>query len=133
MKKPASPSPCPCFVLELAVWLVIQRAKIARNAYQAAGSPSMQDFKCMIRSNVIKDCPITLEDIRKAELICGKDVGALKGKTTKTKNAPHVRDLMVPPKALIKKNRDVTLCVDTIHANGMPFLATISKNIMHQN
>ena len=38
----------------------IQRAKIARNACQAAGSPSMQDFKHMIRSNVIKDCPITL-------------------------------------------------------------------------
>ena len=37
----------------------------------------MQDFKHMIRSNVIKDCPITLEDIRKAELIYGKDVGAL--------------------------------------------------------
>ena len=41
----------------------IQRAKIARNAHQAAGSPSMQDFKHMIRSNVIKDCPITLDAI----------------------------------------------------------------------
>ena len=84
----------------------------------------------MIRSNVIKDCPITLEDIRKAELTHGKDVGALKGKTTKTKNAPYVRDLMVPPKALIQKNRDVTLHIGTLYVNGMPFLATISKNIM---
>ena len=110
----------------------VQRAKIARNAHQAAGSPSMQDFKHMIHSNVIKDCPITLEDMRKAELICGKDVGALKGKTTKTKNAPYVRDLMVPPKALIQRNRDVTLHVDTLYVNGMPFLATISKNIMYR-
>ena len=49
---------------------------------------------------------LEVEDIRKAELICGKDVGALKGKSTKTKNAPYVRDLIVPPKALIKKNRE---------------------------
>ena len=41
-----------------------------------------------------------------------------------------MRDLTVPPKALIKKNRDVTLHIDTPCANGMPFLATISKNIM---
>ena len=41
----------------------VQRAKIARNACQAAGGPSMQDFKHMIHSNVIKDCPITLDAI----------------------------------------------------------------------
>ena len=66
----------------------------------------------MIRSNVIKDCPVTAEDVRKAELIHGKDIGASKGKFTKAKNAPCVQDSMVPPRALVKTNRAVTLRVD---------------------
>ena len=40
-----------------------------------------------------------------------KDAGALKGKSMKTKNAPHVCDLIVPPKTLIKKNSASSMTV----------------------
>ena len=89
-----------------------------------------KQFRSRNNRGGIKDCPITSEDIERAEAICGKDIGASKGKSVKTKSAPHVKDLMMPPTPLSKRNDKVTLHTDASHVNGLPFLATISKNIM---
>ena len=47
------------------------------------GRPSTEDFKAMIRLNLIKNCPVTIRDVEIAEDIYGKDVAALKVKTTR--------------------------------------------------
>jgi hypothetical protein len=44
-----------------------ERAKKARELYHALGTPSISDFKAIIRMNAIKNNPITLEDIKIAE------------------------------------------------------------------
>jgi hypothetical protein len=48
----------------------------------------MKDFKWVIRSNEIKDCPITIQDIDVATKIWGKNIATLKGKTTRSKMHP---------------------------------------------
>jgi Reverse transcriptase (RNA-dependent DNA polymerase) len=110
----------------------VQRAKLARNIYHAIGTPSLKDFKLIITSNMIKNIPITIEDINIAEKIFGPDVGALKGKTTRQKPAPVVNDYVEVPKELIDNHHNVTLCMDGIKINGVPFLTTISRNIMYR-
>ena len=57
-----------------------QRAKLAREVYCSIGNPSMDDFKRIIRTNGLKNCPVTMEDINIAEKIFEKDVSTLKGK-----------------------------------------------------
>ena len=52
-----------------------KKAKAARKAYQALGTPSTQDFKAMIRMNLIKNSKVTTEDINLAEKAFGPDVG----------------------------------------------------------
>jgi hypothetical protein len=47
----------------------------------------MKDFKWVIWSNQIKDCPMMIQDIDVAMKIWGKNIAALKGKTT----ARHTR------------------------------------------
>ena len=61
------------------------RAKRARDLYHALGTPSIEDFKSMLRMNTVANNPVTTEDIKIAELIFGHDIGDLKGKTTRRK------------------------------------------------
>jgi hypothetical protein len=52
----------------------------------------MKDFKWVIRSNQIKDCPMTIQNIDVATKIWGKNISPLKGKTTRSKTHPVARD-----------------------------------------
>ena len=52
--------------------------------------PSWRDYKWMVQSNQIKDCPVTVQDIENASTIWGKNVAALKGKTTRKKANLHL-------------------------------------------
>ena len=56
-------------------------ANAARCLYSMVGQPSIKDFKGMITSNMLRNFPITTEDVDNAEKLYGPDVGALKGKT----------------------------------------------------
>ena len=44
----------------------VQRAKVARALCQKLGFPSMKDFKWIVMSNQIKDCPVAIADIKLA-------------------------------------------------------------------
>ena len=70
------------------------RAKRARDLYHAIGTPSIHDFKAIIRMNTIGDNPVTTKDIDLAEKIFGPDIGRLKGKSTRQKPVPVVNDVI---------------------------------------
>jgi hypothetical protein len=108
-----------------------ERAKLARDLYHSLGTPSINDFKAMLRMNVINNNPVTTDDIKIAKKIFGPDIGALKGKTTRRKPAPVVNDQIEIPQELISAQRKVTLCIDAMEVNGMVFLTTISKNLYY--
>jgi hypothetical protein len=57
----------------------------------------MKDFKWVIQSNQIKDCPMTVQDIDVARKIWGKNIATLKGKTTQSKSIPVARDYVKVP------------------------------------
>jgi hypothetical protein len=63
----------------------IKGANLARSLYKTLSYPSMKDFKLMIQSNKIKDCSMTVHYIDVALKIWGKNIVALKGKTTQSK------------------------------------------------
>lgn len=51
----------------------IKRAKLARDALKMLGFPSTADFKAMVRTGWIRNCPITEQDISNAHTIFGPD------------------------------------------------------------
>jgi hypothetical protein len=55
----------------------IKGAEAARTLYSTLSYPSWNDFKWVIRSNKIKDCPVTVEDVDTAHQIWGKNIAAL--------------------------------------------------------
>ena len=110
----------------------LAKAKLARKLYHNIGTPSVRDFKAIIQMNAITNCPVTVEDINIAEKVYGLDIGSLKGKTIQTKLLPQTKDYVEIPKELIETQQNVELAIDTMKVNKIPFLTTISKNIMYR-
>ena len=105
------------------------RAIVARELQIKIGRPSVKHFIRIVSSNQLPNCPVTREDILAAEDIFGPDIGCLKGKTTRTR--PHkVRSMVLPlPPTIMDRYRNVTLCADVMHVNGIPMMVTLSRNI----
>jgi hypothetical protein len=107
----------------------IKCEEIARNLYKTLSYPSMKDAKRVIRSNQIKDCPVTIQDIDVATKIWGKNIAALKGKTTRSKTHPVARDYVKVPKGLLKLYKEVFLTTDIFFVNKIFFFLTLSRKI----
>ena len=58
----------------------IKGAKEARSLYYKIGTPTYENFKHLIRSNQIKNCPISYNDAVNAEKIFGPSVASAKGR-----------------------------------------------------
>jgi hypothetical protein len=108
------------------------RAKRARQLYHTLGSPSIKDFKGIIRMNCFKDNPVTTEDVDIAEAIFGPDIGVIKGKTTHHRPNPVVADYLDIPEELLVCQQNVTLCIDTVYVNKLAFFTTVSRHIQYR-
>jgi hypothetical protein len=102
----------------------IKGAEIARTLYKTLSYPSMKDFKWAIRSNQIKDCPVTVQDIDMALKIWAENIAALKGKTTRRKTIPVASDYVKVPLELMKLHKEVFMTTDILFVNKNPFFLT---------
>ncbi len=108
-------------------------AKRARRLYHIVGCPTIENFKHILRQNIIKNCPVSAVDVDLAEKIFGPDIGTLKGKTTR-KPPPRVKDDVVEvPRELKEKHKDLTYCMDILYVNGMPMLTGIDRSIRYRS
>ena len=107
----------------------VAKADQARTLQQRVGRPSTADLIGYIHDKLIKNCPVTTQDVRNAETIYGPDLGCLKGKTVRTKPPPiRVQHNEIPP-SIMDHYKNVTLSVDIMKVTGIPFLMTISRDI----
>ena len=106
------------------------RAKVVREMQQVLASPSNYDLANAIENNVVRATPFTRRDVRIADIIHGRDVAALKGKSTKKQskmpNPDEVRDV---PEHIVKNYSKISLYIDVMHVNGIMFLVSVSKHI----
>jgi hypothetical protein len=105
------------------------RALLARRIQNMIGHPSTKDFKKIVSSGrMLPNCPITTRDIAAAEDIFGPSLACLKGKTVRRSSPAvvHFEAEPVPP-AILERHRDVTLAIDIMFVNKIPFLVTISR------
>jgi hypothetical protein len=101
-----------------------ENAKKARRLYHIVGCPTVENFK-----HIIKNCPVTPEDVNIAEKIFGGDIGTLKGKSTRRRPTPVKDDLVEIPPELLEQHQDLTFCMDIMYVNGMPMLTGIDRSI----
>jgi hypothetical protein len=59
----------------------IESADKSRQLYRMLGRPGPDRYMDIVRNNFIIKCPVTIDDVTRAQRIYGKDVAFLKGKT----------------------------------------------------
>jgi hypothetical protein len=106
-----------------------ERARRARKALALVGYPSQKDFKHMVSSNMITNCPVTSTDVDNANTLFGPDLATLKGKTFRITPPPVVTDYVQILSEIMSLNRNATLAIDIMFVNGLPFLVSISRKI----
>ena len=75
------------------------------------------------------NCPVTTEDVDNTEKIFGPDIGTMKGKTMRQSPTLVKKDEVQVPKELIKKNQDITICINILFINRMPMLTSIDRAV----
>jgi hypothetical protein len=106
----------------------IDAARRARSMQNIIMHPSDQRLaKTAIK--YLANCPVTEHDIRTAADIFGNNVESLKGKTVR-RSSPHVAASVDPvPPNILARHHHVTLAVDIMFVNRVPFLITLSRNL----
>ena len=79
----------------------------------------------IVKINQLPNCPISTNDVVAEGAIFGPDIGVLKGKTTrKTIPVSIIKPIPIP-----EQYKDITLAIDIMYINAIPFLTTISRNM----
>ena len=107
----------------------IQRADVAKNLYSKLHFPSWRDFKWIVAAGMVRNSPVTLQDIKNCETIYGKDVAALKGKTVRKQPKSVATDIVKVPKEFLKLHNEVEVDMDIFFVNKIPFFISLSKVI----
>ena len=112
----------------------IKRAERVKALMLTLMSPTVNDMKKIIQYNLIKNNPCTLEDLKVAQAIWGPQIEpwAQKGKGTRKKPTPSTSDIFELPAEVKDFHREVHLFLDVMWVCGLPFLTSISENIMHR-
>jgi hypothetical protein len=105
----------------------VARMDKARSLYASLGFPSRKDFMWILRSNQIKNSPVTVEDVMVAHKIWGPSVAALKGKTVRKRPEPIKTDIVSIPKEIHELHKEVTLTINIFFMNKIPFFLTLSR------
>ena len=108
------------------------RAKEAQKLYHIIGAPTIENFKYLIKSNQVMNCPVTMDDIDIAQDMHGKDISYLKGRTTRRNPPKTLTPTITIPKELKTKNKKITIYMDMMCINKIGFMATISHPIYYR-
>ena len=109
----------------------ISRADRARALYHAVGTPTPENFKAILRQNIIQNCPVTIEDFNLAEKIHGPDVSSLKGKSTRKRPCQAKEDFIEIPVEIKTRYQNLELCMDNMFIHKMPMLTSIDRTIRY--
>lgn len=104
-------------------------AQLARKIQNTIGRPSNKTYINIVNQNLLKNCPITEQDIINAETIFGPNLGSLKGKTPRTMGVPVSGTHSMVPNSIIDVHKAVTLCADIMFINKLIFLVTVSRKL----
>ena len=107
----------------------IARADKAKRLYEMIRFPSMKDYKTIIQMNGIKNCPVTVDNIKMSQKIYKRNIHVLKGKSVHTKPKVVVKDYIEICKEIKMKNEDIEPCADIMYIQKVIFLVIVSKHL----
>ena len=109
----------------------VAAANKAREVYELLIYPSMDDFINIIRFGMIRDCQISVEDVKRMFAIYGPHVIRGKGNAVTKTNKYRLNNIVAVPKELIQAQRKVVLNIDMFFVNKQVFITTYSNKICY--
>ena len=97
--------------------------------YHSLNAPDIAELKRFIRQNIMRNCPVTTEDVILAEKIFGRDVPTLKGKSARTKSVPVKNERVELPEESQPRNKELELAIDILYINRSIFLVSIDRSL----
>jgi hypothetical protein len=91
--------------------------------------PGVHEYMNIMDKNLIQNMPVTHDDIHATEDIFGFNLGSLKGKTVSHPSVPVMGKIDGVPLEIKKKYQLITLAMDIMFVNKIPFLLTISHGL----
>jgi hypothetical protein len=104
----------------------ISSARQALNLQAGLGFPLIPDFKWIVKTNMLKDCPVVSQDVDVSLKIWGKQVHLLKGKTVSEAASVVTEDVIEVPKEIRMLHKRVILAIVIFFVNGIAYFATLS-------
>jgi len=108
-------------------------AKNACDLQSIIGTPSTCDLIKYVENSMIPNIPVTRQDILKVEDIFGPNIRSIKGKMTHTKQKNVQVNLQDIPQEIMEKHGEVTLAIDVMFINKIPFVMMTSTKDMKKN
>ena len=93
------------------------------------GHPTDARFKQLVSERVLKDCPVTADDVTNAVSIFGPDLAGIRGKTVRGQPDRVETEFIPIPRDFYELHKFVTLTADVMFVNGIAFLTTLSRKI----
>ena len=106
-----------------------EHAKSACKLCHNVGTPAVKNFKSLLKANMIKNCPVTIEDVNIAEKIFRPLISSLKGKSMRRTPKPVRADVIEIPPKLIEQHRLIEPCMDTMFINQEGMLTSIDHTV----
>jgi hypothetical protein len=107
----------------------VLKAKEACQGQGLIGNPSKKDYRSMVSSNMIANCPFSMSNVTNARAIFGPDLTSVRGKTVRRMLAPVVADYVAVPHLLVEANKVVTLVADMIFVDSTALFLTVSHRM----
>ena len=107
----------------------IKGAEEARRIQQLIGWPSTTTFKRIVALNMLRNCPITVDDIVRAEAIYGTPTPLCKGKMTRLATTKIKLQKIPLPLPISKHHQQVNIYIDIFYVNRIPFFHTKSGKV----
>jgi uncharacterized membrane protein len=108
----------------------VEGADHARTLHKRIGRPSQETFQNILSKNLIRNCPVTVDDAKRAIFIYGTDPGSLQGKPSRTpaEYVPTLTTIALPDELMLH-HRTVTLCIDIFYVNKLMFFQSLSRRL----
>jgi hypothetical protein len=107
----------------------VKEATAARKAQGMLGHPTNCKFLGMVCSNMITNCTVTESAVKNAHIIFGPDLAGVRRRTVRRARESVRVDHIQIPRVILDRHRIVTLTVDCMFVNGVPFLVSASRGL----
>ncbi len=107
----------------------VEDAHAARKAQAMLGHLTDHDFLGMVRSGMILNCPVTPNAVQIAHRIFGPNLAGVRGQTVRRPPNSVTTNYIQILHALLERHQRVTLAVDIMFVNGVPFLVSVARGL----